>query len=92
MKKIVDFKTLNGDTMKMEQFGRVILEDGNVSYEGLTPHFIKEMNDFGVIGYPPSAGPIFPKDGAKFLEALQREFSGSMLRASAVREENLTGK
>lgn len=91
MKKIVDFKTLNGDTMKMEQFGRVILEDGDVSYEGLTPHFIKEMNDFGVIGSA-KVGPLFPRDGLVFLEALQREFSGSMLRASAVREENLTGK
>ena len=85
MKKAVDFMILKSDASEMEYFGRVVLEDGVIFYDGLSENFIRELNDFGVIG-DPKEGPIFPKDGEKFLCALQREFSGSMLRASAVHD------
>ncbi len=85
MRKVVDFTVLDGDAMDMVPFGRVVLENGIISFDGLSEHFIRELHCYGVIG-DPKEGPLFPRDGERFLEALHREFSGSALRASAVHD------
>ena len=85
MRKVVDFLETNFDTMKQEPSGRVILEDGIIRFEDMNERFIRDLYDFGIIGGKPPH-PLFPKDGLQFLEGLQREFSGSAVRATAPRE------
>jgi hypothetical protein len=90
VKKIVDINIADPDPGNMVHFGSIIFENDRISYEGLNERFIKSL-DFGIIGLS-NDGVLYPKDGERFMYALQREFSGSAFRATAVREENLTGE
>lgn len=85
MKKIVDFTVLDGDAMEMKYFGRAVLTNGVVTFEDCSAKFVGILNE-GVLGRADD-GFFYPRDGLKFMEALHLEFSGSAIRASAVREE-----
>ena len=86
MRKVVDIRVLNTEKLQMETVGRVIYEDGVIFYENLSKRFIKDLNDFGIIGNPKD-GPLFPRDGEKFIDSLHLEYKGSTIRATPARVE-----
>ena len=70
--------TSSVSTMEWEKIGSVILEGGAIRFEGLPARFVREMNDFGVVGLGKD-GQLFPKDGARFLRALYLETNRTTL-------------
>jgi hypothetical protein len=81
VKKVI-IEAIDSNTMEWEKIGSVLLsEDGVVSFEGLNERAIREYYDFGVVGRGKD-GPLFPKDGAAFMDALYLECNRcSMVRA-----------
>lgn len=84
MKKIVYLTRMNAEGTGHVPAGRVVLEGGTIRYEDLNEKFIATLNE-GIIGRA-ADGVLYPADGLRFLEGLQREFSGTMIRASEVYE------
>ncbi len=82
--KYVDF-ALYGDDGSPEYAGTVQLEeDGRITFQALPTKMVSELIRYGVRGI--GGKEIKVDEGEAFLEALQYEFSGSRLRASAPKE------
>ena len=66
-----------------ETIGRVIfIEKDGISFEGLSENMIESLKEGVILKGKEGMKKIFPKDGARFLEALPYVFTGSYLRAS----------
>lgn len=68
-----------------EEIGRVVLDDGVITFQGdFTKNMVEDMRE-GV--RDPESGTNFtPKSGIRFLKVLKFKFSGSMIRATDVIE------
>lgn len=81
--KVVEFYRTTKDGQ--ESIGQVFLDDKNkVHFVGLSDDLIETLKA-GVLD-PKTMKLVKLKDGVKFLETLQFEFSGSYLRASEVKQ------
>ena len=69
---------------KQEVFGKVLFKDGEISFENLSPSFIKELKNG--IQDNRDMTMVDPSSGIKFLEALPYYYKGSMFVASLVQE------
>lgn len=79
--KVVEFYSTTEDGQ--ESAGQVVMDNtGKIFFAGMSKALIETLKN-GVRG--PKGKRLVPKDGIKFLEALQFEFTGSYLRASEVK-------
>ncbi len=86
MRKIVVIETLDGKTMEFIPSGSAILENGVVTFTGMSTRTIRELERFGAVGLA-EGGQLFPKDGAAFMDALVEETNRtSFVRACEVKE------
>ena len=66
--------------------GRAILDPGasEVRFEGIPQNWVKEMQERGL--RTGGAERLFPRDGLRFLAGLKFQYTGSMIRATDVKE------
>jgi hypothetical protein len=69
---------------KHEETGRALLENGKITFSGLSSRMVHDIEARGVRGL----GDVvyFPSDGEAFLHALKFEFCGSLFCAGEVEE------
>lgn len=79
---IVEIFEVQSDGTKKE-FGKAVLKDGQVLFEGLDGSQIRELEEYGILF---NGKEFFPTDGKAFMKLLPLYFSGSRVRAEVAEE------
>lgn len=67
---------------KQEVAGRAVFDGSGVTFEGLDPGWVEELQQEG-IRVP--GGRLYPAQGMEFLRGLRIQYSGSYMRATEVK-------